>query len=577
MAPINSAAQQNDFFFKVQILCINDPDTISVANLLSQELRKIRIDSLLVSPPAAEFAASVTSRDFDIVFIELNWPKYDPDPTILFTENGSRNYWGIRKEMMGGELNEQLIKLGKEEVSFNERQEIYFEWQTHFLENLLPAIPLYNSVDAYASWETLSGWDHDKGIIASLPYMDWSDKHLGQTNESQFIDYRNEKWVTINPLFVSDQFVPSLFAEPLIRTDVNLNVYPVLAKSWSFSENNTVLRFHLRENVTWAPDLENIYEGEPFGADDVIFSILMWQKIATIGSFYNWIESIEKINDTVVDLYIDSNPYKSGRQPYAPALVSFNRLILPEHYLNKSVDEEGLPDTNHENWQTYGNVGLGTGLYKWEEDSEVDCVFSRNPNWWGISQEPFNEDLDFLSYHIRFLKDQETKRVEFEGGNLDILRDWREPYTQFLTSPYLYKERSSAKMGFLGFNLRSENCPELGDEILCEDGTMTKGLAVRKAIAHLVDKDTIMDFVAGKQEKTDVPFSNIFNSFIDQNTPTYEYDVEEAKTCMLKAGFNPETHTIDGFYPLLLIGSLIVVATVMLKIIPKIDKKLMNH
>ncbi|MBD3192423.1 MAG: hypothetical protein GF308_17420 [Candidatus Heimdallarchaeota archaeon] len=566
--PMIARAQQDDFFFKVQILCINDPNTISVANLLSQELRKLRIDSQIVSPPEAEFAAHVTSRAFDIVFIEFNWPKLDPDPTIVFSENGSRNYWGIRKEMMGGELNEQLITLGKETIPFNERQEVYFEWQDHFLENLLPAIPLYNTVDAYASWETLSGWDHDRGIIASLPYMEWSAPHPGQTNQSQFIDY-SEEWVTLNPLFVSDQFVPSLFAEPLLRTDVNLNTYPVLAKSWSFSENNTVLRFTLRENVTWAPDPDELYIGESFGVDDVIFSVLLWQKISTIGSFYNWIESIDKINNTVMDIYIDSNPSKPGRQPYAPALASFSRLILPEHYLNKSVDEEGLPDTNHENWQIYGNLGLGTGMYNWEESSEVDCVFTRNPDWWGITQEPFKEDLDMLSYQIRFITDQETKRVEFEGGNIDILRDWRDPYTQFLTSPYNYKERSSPKMAFLGFNLQSVECPELGDERLCEDGTMTKGLAVRKAIAHLTDKDVITDFVAGKQEKTDTPFSNVFSPYINQNAPEYDYDIEEAKGFMLKAGFDPATMTTDGFYPTLFFGSLLVVAVLVLKIPPK--------
>ena len=53
--------------------------------------------------------------------------------------------------------------------------------------------------------------------------------------------------------------------EGLLRYTTDLEPMPQLAESWDVSDDGRTYTFHLREDVTW-------HDGEPFTADDVVFS-----------------------------------------------------------------------------------------------------------------------------------------------------------------------------------------------------------------------------------------------------------------------------------------------------------------
>ncbi|MHA1462573.1 MAG: ABC transporter substrate-binding protein [Candidatus Heimdallarchaeota archaeon] len=554
------------YFFRVKILSQSDLPTENIANLLAQELSRIRIDSIINSQPAGVFEAELVSRNFDIVFSEFLWPNVDVDPTVYFSEIGSGNYWGLDDEMTGGALNEELLRAGLIENDLTERENIYHQWQENLVDELLPVIPCYSSVETYVSWDTLTGWDHEDGIAASLPYMEWSAEHYGQANESVFVDYLDE-WDILNPLFVDDNFVISLIAEPLFRVDYDNNPVPVLATGWAFSENETVLTITLREDVLWQPDKDNLYTSEYFDADDVLFSILAYQEFSTVGTYFKWIESVEKINNTAVEITIDGDKDTVDRQPFAPALLSLNTLILPEHYLNVSV-VDGLPDTTSPEWTDYSLLGMGTGMYYFvagQYQEGVQAVLYSNSDWWGSTPSGYNEDLDIEQYTFRFLTTLNTIQLEFQGGNLDIYKDYRETDTDFDVAPYLKKTRNSFDMTYLGFNLKSTSCPEIGDQTLTEDGTMSKGLAVRKAIAHLLNKNDLDDKTEIEIELADSPLSVRFGSFIKSDITIYETDLEKAKNFMLKAGYDPNTIPAPGFTTISTIMSIFIL-TVMVSI-----------
>ncbi len=546
----SQAIPSEDYFFRVTILSTSDDQ--SIANYLAQELRRIRIDSKIITHPQGAFESAVVSREFDIVYIDMDWPSKDVDPTVLFSKDGSANYWGIDESIPGGKENEELLEAAQLEPNPPARIDLYYQWQENLMNNILPVIPIYNKVSTYSAWGTLTGWDHAEGLVASLPYMSWTGKHTGQDNTSVFIDYimpdEWPKWDEMNPLFVENTLYLSLIADPLFRVTSDGSLTPMLAESWTFNSNKTILTINLRDNVYWQTDQDHYYENETFTADDVIFSIRMYQNLSTTGTYFKWVKGLEKKSDLSLDIIIDGNKSAPGLQPFAPVFTELEKLMLPEHYLNVSVGPDGLPDTNHDNWKKYSIYGLGTGMYYIEKISQgLETVFSRNPNWWGKRADAFNEDLDMLTYKVRLLSDFNTILNEYKSGKLDIFKHYKKDLEFLTQTPYQAQTRDEFDVVYIGFNLKSTDTPEISDLTLTEDGTMTKGLAVRKAIAHIFDKTQITGLIQTESHIIDSPFSNKFTSYINPDITKYNYNLEKAKTFMLKAGFDPLTLNNTGF------------------------------
>lgn len=565
------AASQDDYFFRVRILSRSDYETEHLANLIAQELQRIRIDSLIYPYPDGVFEAAVLSKEFDIVLIDVDWPGYDVNPTYVFSEGGSANYWGLDNEIAFQDFSEQKMLEGIVETNITLREGIYHDWQENIMANVLPVIPLFNKITTYVSHDNLLDWDHGEGIIYSLPYMEWSGLHTGQNSTNEFVDYIDPNdWDILNPLFIEDEFFVSLIAEPLIRINKNRLPEGVLAESWAFNSNQTILTLNLREDVTWQPDIDQLYLDEPFDADDVLFSIKMYQEVSSVGTFFKWIDQIEKVDNSTVQINIDGNSTQPGLQPYVPALSDLTKLMLPEHYLNVNV-VDGIPDTSHENWRVYGENCLGTGMYFLKSYSEgVESTFNSNLDWWGSI--PLG-DLDIAKYIVRFRDDLNVKMLEFESGKLDIFKDYRTYMTDFDGVTFQKQTRDEYDVTYFGYNLQSDYCPALIDQTLTEDETMTKGLAVRKAIAHMIDKNIMLDLLDIEVEIIETPLSNKFGTFVKSDVTIYTASHDLAKYYMYKAGFDPSSLLNPGFTPLQVFASIIMLSVITVSIIRKRSKK----
>ena len=98
----------------------------------------------------------------------------------------------------------------------------------------------------------------------------------------------------------------------------------LLAESWESSDDGLEWTFHLREGVTW-------HDGEPFTADDVVFTtdyIKGKASISPIGSsWYNTgvINSVEALDDYTVVITLN--------YPYAPFMQQVAAVIpiMPKH------------------------------------------------------------------------------------------------------------------------------------------------------------------------------------------------------------------------------------------------------
>ena len=102
-----------------------------------------------------------------------------------------------------------------------------------------------------------------------------------------------------------------------------------MAKRWEISEDGLTWIFHLRDDVLWN-------DGEPFSADDVVFTFNQLIYNDTIPSSSRDIFTIDgkifkvtKVDDYVVKFVL---PVK-----FAPFLQSLSQEILPKHRLEKVV------------------------------------------------------------------------------------------------------------------------------------------------------------------------------------------------------------------------------------------------
>ncbi|MDX1714095.1 MAG: ABC transporter substrate-binding protein, partial [Halomonas venusta] len=184
--------------------------------------------------------------------------------------------------------------------------------------------------------------------------------------------------------------------EGLLRYTTDLEPMPQLAESWDISDDGRTYTFHLREDVTW-------HDGEPFTADDVVFSADVFHRELnpSARAVLQHVESIEATDDhTVVFTLTD---------PFGPFLISFEAgtfTMVPEH-LYAGTDFRNNEHNDHP---------IGTGPFKfanWERGTVIELV--KNDDYYEDGL-PY---LDGVNWHI--IPDGGSRAVAFENGTIDVL------------------------------------------------------------------------------------------------------------------------------------------------------------
>ena len=137
--------------------------------------------------------------------------------------------------------------------------------------------------------------------------------------------------------------------EGLLRYTTDLEPVPQLAESWEVSDDGRTWTFHLREGVTW-------HDGEPFTADDVVFSADVFHRELnpSARAVLQHIESIEAVDDHTVEFTL--------AEPFGPFLISFEAgtfTMVPRHLY------EGTDFRNNE----ANNHPIGTGPFSYVSGS----------------------------------------------------------------------------------------------------------------------------------------------------------------------------------------------------------------
>lgn len=237
----------------------------------------------------------------------------------------------------------------------------------------------------------------------------------------------------------------------LMTFDDEGTLQPDLAESWEFNDDDTVLTLNLVE--------ANWHDGEPFTADDVIFTFDTIQaegtdtdlrgRLQVGGEYLTW----EKVDDRTITITTPT--------AFAPMLFNLNNIaIIPMHIL----------DGQDVNTSDFNRAPVGTGAFvlgEWVPDQFVRM--ERNEDYFKTPAM-----ADGLTYF--FMADSNAASAALEAGEIDMFftpPELQERYldsSDFTLQNYVYYTSIT-----LAFNY---NHPILQD------------VAVRKAIEMAIDKDS---------------------------------------------------------------------------------------
>jgi peptide/nickel transport system substrate-binding protein len=181
-----------------------------------------------------------------------------------------------------------------------------------------------------------------------------------------------------------------LIYEPLVQVDSQLNIVPVLAESWAFNEDATVLTLNLRQGVTF-------HDGTTFEAADVVASlerILNEETGAAARANYLSIESIDTPDDYTVVLNLSQPDV-----PLLAALATVNAGIAPSELVESNA---------------FAEAAIGTGpfiLSEWIPEETTRLL--ANNNWWG--EGPFVDGID-----MRVIPDEASILAALRAGEVDF-------------------------------------------------------------------------------------------------------------------------------------------------------------
>ena len=321
-------------------------------------------------------------------------------------------------------------------------------------------------------------------------------------------------------------------------------VEPLLAESWTHSDDGLTWTFSLRKDVTW-------HDGTPFTAHDVEFTfnrIVYNEDIkSSAGATFNfrffdeatgtWTQ--ERMTVTALD---DYTVLCVLPVPFAPFLRSMGTAIYPKHILEPYVDD----GTFNEVWDidTEPAEVIGTGPFTIERYVPDDrVVFSRNPNYW-LKDETGNS-LPYLDKIVHLIvPDPETVLAKFKIGDSD---SYGVPGEKFAELEPLQAEgnftihRRGPNFGsaFLAFNMNLGENPDTMEPYVAADKLKWfRNTQFRQAVAHIVDKDAIIrDVQHGLGYPQWSSISPAAGDFHNPDVRRYEYDIAEANRILDSLGW----------------------------------------
>jgi peptide/nickel transport system substrate-binding protein len=289
---------------------------------------------------------------------------------------------------------------------------------------------------------------------------------------------------------------------------------PKLATEWSVSEDGLTWTMTLVDGVTF-------HDGEPMTADDLKFTIELFRdtEYPLLTSYAEPFVEVTVVDDTTIELVTED--------PMSEPLFSQNMAamyVLPQHIWE------------NEDPQEFANEEMiGTGPFTFVEASQGEFVrLATNPDYWGTVAAI--DDVIFQT-----MTNADARITALTTGEVDALTEF--PATAITTlenAENVVVNSASTPGGQLRdifFNITTEeNCP--ADVGVCNGHPALKDLAVRRALAHGVNKEQIIQLSwLGTAEPGLSLVTPGHGDFYASELTDYAFDIAEANALLDEAGY----------------------------------------
>lgn len=355
-------------------------------------------------------------------------------------------------------------------------------------------------------------------VVASLALLAAVGAYaLGQSRQDTFIVAQGGDPRSLSPFSSTAQQeknISNQVVERLINFGYEGEGYiPMLATDWEYVGGDTI-RLTLREGVSFT-------NGEPFDAEAAKWSLDQMLVAPPYATFVALLDRVEVVDDLTIDVIA---------KEATPELLMLNALALGSFmYPPAYAQEVGI-------LEGFGEHPIGTGPFvfvEWVKDDRI--VLDANPEYWGGAPE-------FQRLVFRPMPEAAARVAALEAGDIDFTIDV--PLDAFQR---LENRPDVVTVAAPGGRVYRVTMSTLDPESPLAD------VAVRRALLHAVDPDSILEFVLGGRGRR-------VNQIVDATTfgynpdiPTPEYDPELARQMLADAGYpNGVTVNFDytnGRYP----------------------------
>lgn len=304
----------------------------------------------------------------------------------------------------------------------------------------------------------------------------------------------------INPLLAGtnsvDRDLCRLIYSGLTKIGPGRDVLPDLATSWDVLDSGKTYVFHLQPNATW-------HDGEPFSADDVVYTFNVLQNNDYTGLLKSNFAGllVEKIDNVTVKISL----------PAASTffLTDMTVGILPLHVF------ENVAVSDLTTKYTPSQI-VGTGPYKYQPSNLSENVsLAQYKDYYGTH--PYLEGIVFY-----FFDSAENLATAFRN---------RQVGAAGFSEPVFSAMAGDTKSEFVLPQYKAIFFNQLSDN------PVIKNQAVRQALAYATNKQLIIDTVEqGYAARADSPVLPGFPGH-NPNLKKYDFDISKAASLLKKDGW----------------------------------------